>query len=252
MNIHGCAIWIHSSYSSNANFLTNTTFFAVSQCRDFSLQYHSAEDEKMPMMCYHLRSCVPKLVKRFLQSTHRCSSMVVFTNLFPRSECPLEKNNYIDHRWVFNYSLLFTMHCNGGFLIAFPASLESESFKASGLGKLTRQQPAFLALEMFTRHIFLGRLSQDQLQVGALSLISYLERKTISVNLLIVIVGIIYIIAKIIIQSDRANQLWWWSLLFMVIITMMFVSFDNIDDLTVRKYNIKETTLITTIGTIWR
>ena len=29
-------------------------------------------------MCYHLRSCVPKLVKR--------------------SECPLEKNNYIDHR----------------------------------------------------------------------------------------------------------------------------------------------------------
>ena len=30
----------------------------------FSLQYHNAEDEKMPMMCYHLRSCVPKLVKR--------------------------------------------------------------------------------------------------------------------------------------------------------------------------------------------
>ena len=29
-----------------------------------SLQYHSADDEKMPMMCYHLRSCVPKLVKR--------------------------------------------------------------------------------------------------------------------------------------------------------------------------------------------
>ena len=29
-------------------------------------------------MCYHLRSCVPKLVKK--------------------SECPLEKNNYIDHR----------------------------------------------------------------------------------------------------------------------------------------------------------
>jgi len=41
-------------------------------------KYHSAEDEKQPMMCYHLRSCVPKLVKR--------------------SECPLEKNNYIDHR----------------------------------------------------------------------------------------------------------------------------------------------------------
>merc|ERR1719234_1420008 len=34
-------------------------------------KYHNAEDEKMPMMCYHLRSCVPKLVKR--------------------SECPLEK-----------------------------------------------------------------------------------------------------------------------------------------------------------------
>ena len=31
---------------------------------NFSLQYHSADDEKMPMMCYHLRSCVPKLVKR--------------------------------------------------------------------------------------------------------------------------------------------------------------------------------------------
>lgn len=41
-------------------------------------KYHPADDEKMPMMCYHLRSCVPKLVKR--------------------SECPLEKNNYIDHR----------------------------------------------------------------------------------------------------------------------------------------------------------
>ena len=31
---------------------------------NFSFQYHSADDEKMPMMCYHLRSCVPKLVKR--------------------------------------------------------------------------------------------------------------------------------------------------------------------------------------------
>jgi hypothetical protein len=29
-------------------------------------------------MCYHLKSCVPKLVKKV--------------------ECPLEKNNYIDHR----------------------------------------------------------------------------------------------------------------------------------------------------------
>ena len=28
-------------------------------------QYYSAEDEKKPMMCYHLRSCVPKLVKRW-------------------------------------------------------------------------------------------------------------------------------------------------------------------------------------------
>jgi len=41
-------------------------------------KYHNSEDDKQPMMCYHLRSCVPKLVKR--------------------SECPLEKNNYIDHR----------------------------------------------------------------------------------------------------------------------------------------------------------
>jgi len=41
-------------------------------------KYHPASDEVMPMMCYHLRSCVPKLVKK--------------------SECPLEKNNYIDHR----------------------------------------------------------------------------------------------------------------------------------------------------------
>ena len=42
-------------------------------------QYHNSTDVKNPQMCYHLRSCVPKLVKR--------------------SECPLEKNNYIDHRW---------------------------------------------------------------------------------------------------------------------------------------------------------
>ena len=41
-------------------------------------QYHNLTDAKNPQMCYHLRSCVPKLVKR--------------------SECPLEKNNYIDHR----------------------------------------------------------------------------------------------------------------------------------------------------------
>ena len=41
-------------------------------------QYIPDTDERQPMFCYHLRSCVPKLVKR--------------------SECPLEKNNYIDHK----------------------------------------------------------------------------------------------------------------------------------------------------------
>jgi len=41
-------------------------------------RYYGPEDEKQPLLCYHLRSCVPKLVKR--------------------AECPLEKNNYIDHR----------------------------------------------------------------------------------------------------------------------------------------------------------
>ena len=70
-----------------------------------SLQYHSAEDEKMPMMCYHLRSCVPKLVKRFHNNLSRsrplfCHSPISFSlcKIFSRSECPLEKNNYIDHR----------------------------------------------------------------------------------------------------------------------------------------------------------
>lgn len=41
-------------------------------------KYFSKDDERQPMLCYHLRSCVPKLVKR--------------------SKCPLEKNNYIDHK----------------------------------------------------------------------------------------------------------------------------------------------------------
>ena len=44
----------------------------------YNCKYYNATDEKRQQMCYHLRSCVPKLVKK--------------------SECPLEKNNYIDHR----------------------------------------------------------------------------------------------------------------------------------------------------------
>jgi len=41
-------------------------------------QYFNSSDGSQPLMCYHLTSCVPKLVQK--------------------QECPLEKNNYIDHR----------------------------------------------------------------------------------------------------------------------------------------------------------
>ena len=55
-------------------------------------------------------------------------------------------------------------------------------------------------------------LESESLKAGSVtrrsSFIDFIPgKKKISVNLLIVIVGIIYIIAKIIIQSDRANHL---------------------------------------------
>lgn len=40
-------------------------------------KYFSASDEKQPLMCYHLKSCSPRIIKR--------------------EECPIEVNNYIDH-----------------------------------------------------------------------------------------------------------------------------------------------------------
>ena len=40
-------------------------------------KYFDAKDDKQPMMCYHLRKCTPRVIQR--------------------TECPLEKNNYIDH-----------------------------------------------------------------------------------------------------------------------------------------------------------
>eukprot|EP00095_Tigriopus_kingsejongensis_P005001 snap_masked-scaffold139_size317827-processed-gene-0.5 protein:Tk05001 transcript:snap_masked-scaffold139_size317827-processed-gene-0.5-mRNA-1 annotation:"kelch domain-containing protein" len=40
-------------------------------------KHYSESDEKQPLMCYHLRSCSPRVIKN--------------------QACPLEKNNYIDH-----------------------------------------------------------------------------------------------------------------------------------------------------------
>jgi hypothetical protein len=40
-------------------------------------QYFASNDDKQPLMCYHLRKCAPRVIRR--------------------SECPLERNNYIDH-----------------------------------------------------------------------------------------------------------------------------------------------------------
>ena len=40
-------------------------------------KYFPNNDEKQPLFCYHLKKCAPRVIKR--------------------SECPLERNNYIDH-----------------------------------------------------------------------------------------------------------------------------------------------------------
>lgn len=40
-------------------------------------KYFEKTDEKQPMMCYHLKKCTPRVIRR--------------------TECPLERNNYIDH-----------------------------------------------------------------------------------------------------------------------------------------------------------
>jgi len=40
-------------------------------------KYFNVGDEKQPLMCYHLKSCAPRIIRSM--------------------ECPLEKNNYIDH-----------------------------------------------------------------------------------------------------------------------------------------------------------
>lgn len=40
-------------------------------------KYFEASDEKQPLFCYHLKKCAPRVIRR--------------------SECPLERNNYIDH-----------------------------------------------------------------------------------------------------------------------------------------------------------
>ncbi len=40
-------------------------------------KYFDSGDEKQPLMCYHLKSCSPRIIRS--------------------QECPLEKNNYIDH-----------------------------------------------------------------------------------------------------------------------------------------------------------
>ena len=86
-------------------------------------------------------------------------------------------------------------------------SLESESLKASGLGKLTRQQPVLFGPGNVYQTYLSGQVLSGSVTRGS-SFIDFIPgKKKISVNLLIVIVGIIYIIAKIIIQSDRANQL---------------------------------------------
>ena len=40
-------------------------------------KYIEANDDKQPLFCYHLKKCTPRVIRR--------------------AECPLERNNYIDH-----------------------------------------------------------------------------------------------------------------------------------------------------------
>jgi len=40
-------------------------------------KYFTEDDERQPLMCYHLKSCSRRVIRR--------------------RECPLEPNNYIDH-----------------------------------------------------------------------------------------------------------------------------------------------------------
>ena len=40
-------------------------------------KYFPADDDKQPLFCYHLKKCAPRVIRR--------------------TECPLERNNYIDH-----------------------------------------------------------------------------------------------------------------------------------------------------------
>lgn len=40
-------------------------------------KYFASDDDNQPLMCYHLKSCSKRVIKN--------------------QECPIEKNNYIDH-----------------------------------------------------------------------------------------------------------------------------------------------------------
>ena len=110
-----------------------------------SLQYHSAEDEKMPMMCYHLRSCVPKLVKRSqLSSTTLITSQLILS--FHKSIFQVWVPTGEEQLYWSPVSFLFDQT----FWFHISPSLSSSQ---------SRQQPGWLTLAMFSTppFIFFGQ-----------------------------------------------------------------------------------------------
>ena len=60
------------------------------------LKYFDTVDEKQPLMCYHLKSCAPRIIRDKVRLT-LVAHFLLEVGALQMQECPLEKNNYIDH-----------------------------------------------------------------------------------------------------------------------------------------------------------
>ena len=149
-----------------SHFNNMSLFFAVSQC----WRWEDANDVLSPaLLCTKARQKV---------SFQLLSTIISWINLFSRSECPLEKNNYIDHRWVFiqpNFSFFSPPH-NFGFWVFIQPNF-SHFYPPHNYGFGVFIQPNFSSFSpphklgnsptdcvfpKFTRHIFFSPPSQYQ------------------------------------------------------------------------------------------
>jgi N-acetylneuraminic acid mutarotase len=108
-------------------------------------KYFDSTDEKQPLMCYHLKSCSPRIIRS--------------------QECPLEKNNYIDHTLFTKSTEACRRQCEdmGGCRFYYwypidysPAPLYCYLFRSCE-GGAAEPQVAMIAAGRHPGHYFLGQ-----------------------------------------------------------------------------------------------